>query len=159
MIWKPWPHNPFYEVAADGQVRSKNGVRKIYQNPNGYWYLRLRALDDAKFKTYWLHRVVLEAHVGMCPDGCVAMHRDHDKANNCVENLSWGTQSENVQASYDSGRKVPVTKHSDEDIKEMLRLHREEGWTQQQVADRFNTSRRYVGEVHRGLYRATALHS
>ncbi|MBY0458311.1 MAG: HNH endonuclease [Gemmataceae bacterium] len=40
--------------------------------------------------------MVLEAFVGLCPLGCVARHfPDRDRANNRLENLQWGTQSQN----------------------------------------------------------------
>ena len=42
-----------------------------------------------------LHRVVLEAFVGPCPDGLQARHLDGNKTHNWLSNLAWGTQSEN----------------------------------------------------------------
>jgi hypothetical protein len=44
-----------------------------------------------------IHRLVLEAFVGPCPEGMECRHHpDRDPANNRLENLRWGTRTENV---------------------------------------------------------------
>lgn len=46
-------------------------------------------------KNKYIHRLVLEAFVGPCPDGMKALHADGNKTNNNVKNLRWGTSAEN----------------------------------------------------------------
>lgn len=42
-----------------------------------------------------VHRLVLEAFVGPCPDGTVGCHNDGDTTNNSVGNLRWDTPGAN----------------------------------------------------------------
>ena len=51
--------------------------------------------------TRLVHRLVLEAFVGPRPEGMVARHLNGDPGDNRLENLAWGTQSEN---NYDKVR-------------------------------------------------------
>ena len=43
-----------------------------------------------------VHRLVLLAFVGPCPDGMQTCHQDGDRANNSLKNLRWGTGSDNM---------------------------------------------------------------
>lgn len=42
-----------------------------------------------------VHRLMLEAFVGPCPPGMQCRHLNGDRADNCLENLIWGTPKEN----------------------------------------------------------------
>lgn len=56
-------------------------------------YQRLKIAGD-----WWLvHRLVLLAFVGPCPDGMEGCHDDNDPRNNCVSNLRWDTMERNQQ--------------------------------------------------------------
>lgn len=57
----------------------------------------------------YVHRMVLEAFVGPCPDGQECRHADDDPPNNKLENLSWGTHADNMLDSYRNGRKSATT--------------------------------------------------
>lgn len=46
-------------------------------------------------KTLWVHRVVLGAFAGPCPDGMQGCHNDGDRQNNRLSNLRYGTPTEN----------------------------------------------------------------
>jgi hypothetical protein len=50
-------------------------------------------------KNYKIHRLVCEAFHGAAPEGRqYVLHADEDATNNRPENLSWGTQKENLSA-------------------------------------------------------------
>ncbi|WP_051233125.1 HNH endonuclease [Pseudonocardia asaccharolytica] len=67
--------------------------------------------DDNVHTTAKVHRLVLLAFVGEPPDDKPnALHRDDDPANNCVENLYWGTRSENTDDSVRNGSHVQARK-------------------------------------------------
>jgi hypothetical protein len=51
-----------------------------------------------------VHILVLEAFVGPRPDGAYGLHWDDDPSNNRVENLRWGTPSENMYDKVRNGR-------------------------------------------------------
>lgn len=49
-------------------------------------------------KTYKIHQLVCEAFNGPKQEGQVCMHLDEDYKNNRPDNLTWGTQKENLNA-------------------------------------------------------------
>lgn len=49
----------------------------------------------------FVHWLVAEAFLGIRPEGLVIRHLDGDGNNNRVENLSYGTPSQNFQDEYD----------------------------------------------------------
>jgi hypothetical protein len=55
-----------------------------------------------------IHRLVLEAFVGPCPDDLQANHKDGDKQNNDLTNLEWTTQSENMKHAHKMGLCKPT---------------------------------------------------
>jgi hypothetical protein len=91
-----------YAVSSLGAVKTRtrstdwqdiNPVRMA----SGYFTVGVYAERGKKPKTYLLHRLVLEAFRGVPPDGKMdARHLDGRKSNNRLENLSWGTRSENM---------------------------------------------------------------
>ena len=52
-----------------------------------------------------IHRLVLEAFVGLCPEGMECRHLDGNPKNNNLSNLRLGTRSENQQDSVSHGTK------------------------------------------------------
>ena len=70
----------------------RKGIIKPYDNGRGY--LRVNLYDNfGKVKKHYVHRLVAEAFIP-------------NPKNNCVDNLEWCTQSENIQYSYDLGRQT-----------------------------------------------------
>lgn len=55
-------------------------------------------------QTFLVHRLVLEAFVGPCPEGMMACHADDNPTNNNLSNLRWGTIHDNLADAYRNGR-------------------------------------------------------
>ena len=51
----------------------------------------------------YVHHLVLEAFVGPRPAGMMGLHWDDDHSNNHLENLRWGTRSDNTKDSVRNG--------------------------------------------------------
>lgn len=99
----------FYSVSDQGRVRSEdrsvvlgNGQTRSYRGralsqaiepETGRRQVHLKRPDRGR--TYRVHRLVLEAFVGPCPDGLEACHWDDDPANNHLSNLRWDTSVAN----------------------------------------------------------------
>lgn len=82
-----------------------------------------------------VHALVLEAFVGPRPEGCDARHfPDRNPANNRLENLSWGTRTENSHDRYLHG--TMSSKLRVEDIVE-IRRRLSTGESIKSVADSF----------------------
>lgn len=100
--WRPIEGLPGYEVSSLGQVRSWRApfgrgrrseplVLKPRTNHKGYLRVNLGG------RTRKVHRLVLEAFVGPCPEGHVADHRNRDRSDARAANLRWVTPAENNQ--------------------------------------------------------------
>jgi hypothetical protein len=100
---------PGYRVGSDGSVWS---CRKRVGVPSGGTQSILtdqwRRLKPIAFQGYarvtlypgmksrQIHRLVLEAFVGPCPEGMECCHRDDDPFNNALSNLRWDTHRANI---------------------------------------------------------------
>lgn len=81
-------------VRSDGATRIKIGmIRRQFTNKKGYKLVTL--LKNGEPKTRQVHRLVLEAFVGPCPEGMEACHGPGGPGDNRISNLRWDTQKEN----------------------------------------------------------------
>lgn len=95
-----------YYVSDMGRVRNCKPAKRILRHKvdeKGYHRLTLCRQGSPR-RHARVHRLVLEAFVGLCPDGMEACHADCDPANNKLNNLRWDTHPENVMDSIRLGR-------------------------------------------------------
>ena len=71
---------------------------------DGCGYMFVTLWREGERRTARLHRLVLEAFVGPCPDNMVACHDNGDPADNRPDNLRWDTQASNVRDTVKHGR-------------------------------------------------------
>ena len=92
--WRPVVGFSDYEVSDLGRVRSykRVKVRILHPTYNGSGSMRVELAGKKRL----VHILVLEAFVGLRPEGMECRHLDGDFTNNKVENLRWGTRSENI---------------------------------------------------------------
>lgn len=89
-----------YEVSDRGRVRSvaRQGTEgralRCWPDSRGYVVVHLWAQNARVARR--VHLMVLAAFRGPRPDGLQARHLDDVKVNNLLENLVWGTASENT---------------------------------------------------------------
>lgn len=100
--WLPVPGwEGLYEVSDQGRVYSvrrsratKSGrMMSLARHKSGYRYVYLR--QDGRVEKGYSHRLVLAAFVGPCPEGQEVRHLDGNPQNNVLNNLAYGTPSEN----------------------------------------------------------------
>lgn len=106
-VWKDIPGYPGYEVSEFGNVRSywKENGRKPATITNTFkmlkhtYHYRGRAYahitKDKVCHNFAVHRIVLLAFIGPCPDGMVGCHNDGNHLNNHISNLRWDTPKSN----------------------------------------------------------------
>jgi hypothetical protein len=116
--WKPVVgYEGVYEVSDHGRVRGvdrviQDSVRgnlrrlkarllKVSPLPTGHLYVNL--CRNGKATSTYVHRMVLEAFVGPSPSDHEGCHWDGDPSNNHLDNLRWGTRSDNVQDAIRHG--------------------------------------------------------
>lgn len=113
--WKAVPGYPGYEVSDQGEVRSlappptlsksrRSGKTLTPSLTHGYRYVGLYR-DGGKQPTRRIKVsvLVLEAFVGPRPEGMHACHRDDVRVHDTLDNLYWGTKSENEQDKVRNG--------------------------------------------------------
>lgn len=86
---------PGYAISDLGEVMSVKSGRRISTRKvlQGYYVAILRV--NGKKKRFFVHRLVLKAFVGCCPDGHEVDHKDRDTSNNRLDNLRYVTKSQN----------------------------------------------------------------
>ena len=97
-------YEKYYEVSNLGRVRSirYKKLLKPWLNDEGYPQVGL-CVNYVK-KHFRVHRLVLEAFVGPCPEGHETRHYpDQSKTNNNLANLSWATTQVNVGDNNERG--------------------------------------------------------
>ena len=90
-----------YLVSDYGRVKTLLGrtpktMRGYVRKPDRHVVVTLTGGDGQKPKIARVHRLVLEAFVGPCPDGMEGCHNDGVPTRNHLGNLRWDTQSENM---------------------------------------------------------------
>jgi hypothetical protein len=124
-----------YRVGSDGSVWSckitgahgREGewfVLATYVDRDGYSCARLSAGRRMRF--FHVHSLVLLAFVGPCPDGMEARHLNGTPDDNRLENLCWGTPSENAadklrHGTATIGSRNPRAKLTEEVVLEIRR--------------------------------------
>lgn len=102
--------HPGYLVGTDGSIysvtrsttdgRGRTRViagKRLKPIPTGKGYLGVNLPENGRCKRYLIHRLVLSAFVGPCPDGMEGCHSDGNPKNNALENLRWDTPSANAR--------------------------------------------------------------
>lgn len=110
-MWKPIPgYEQTYEVSDSGQVRrigkgrgavTGGRILKLTNHNAGYISVTLHMVN--KPRTFLLHRLVMAAFVGPCPDGYEVNHRNGSKHDNTLENLEYMTRKENIGHAMATG--------------------------------------------------------
>lgn len=91
-----------YSITTDGQIWSWKTKRYLKPGRDLSGHLRV-VLCNGRMNTKKVHRLVLETYVGPCPKGMMCRHLDGNPANNKLDNLCWGTNSENQKDSIKHG--------------------------------------------------------
>lgn len=84
---------------------------RIYGSPDGDGYLTVGLTRDGKQYTRRIHRLVLDAFVGLRPKGMQSLHDDGNRQNNRPDNLSWGTPLKNAEDRDRHGKTMRGEQH------------------------------------------------
>jgi hypothetical protein len=170
-VWRPvvgWEH--LYEISSIGRVKRlrryverpvsgdywiKEKILKVGYQKSGHAKIHLEYKDIRV--TYRVHRMILEAFVGPCPDGKECRHLDGNPKNNNLYNLVWGTRSENSKDNIKHGKIIPMLishkgeqspnwKLSDVDVAVIRSMHKD-GYSQTMLASIFNVSQAHISKI------------
>ena len=118
-----------------------------------YGHQQVRLCHDGH---HWrsVHRLVLEAFVGSCPDGMECAHNDGNPENNSLDNLRWATRKENHadkrgHGTLLRGGKANGAKLSEDMVREIRRLARN-GTKQRSIANTFAVTESNISQIIKG---------
>jgi len=112
-----------HEVSNLGRVRSRNRLmmnggklrrvagRYLVIRPDHHGYASVQMTNDQVRLAKPVHTLVLEAFVGLRPEGMVARHLNGNRGDPRLENLAWGTPQENVNDQFRHGTFSQGEKH------------------------------------------------
>ncbi len=173
VVYKEIPGRPGYCVGSDGSVwsRFKQVTRGGFGNGfvtiiSGIWrrmktilrkggYLSVMLVSGERRSGFQVHRLVLEAFIGPCPEGMQACHDpDPTRTNNCLCNLRWGTPKENAADRIRHGHNMRGERNGNAkltapEVMEIRRL-RDEGWSYGKLAKWFGISKRMTIRIVKG---------
>lgn len=158
---------PHYRIGSDGSTWSLHGRgpkrkgrdrtkwSRLKQYAGEYGHLWVLLYNDAGTKKYLVHRLVLLAFVGPCPEGMECRHfPDGDASNNHLENLQWATHAVNqrdriLQGTSCSGETNSNAKLKDSDIPIIHKL-RNSGKTYKSIADIYGVTLQNIRYIIKG---------
>lgn len=103
--WKPLLLDKNYGANAEGEIMNFQTGQLIYGSErNGYRRFQYKG------HYFSIHRLVYEAFFGEIPNGYFIDHKDGNRANNKLENLSLVSQSDNMKNAMSKGHacQVPI---------------------------------------------------
>lgn len=93
--WQAIPgYEGLYEASSLGRIRSPRIILKQRLNNMGYPVVELS--KNGRSRESLVHRQVIAAFKGAAPAGLECRHLNGDSTDNRIENLEWGTRSENT---------------------------------------------------------------
>lgn len=117
VTYKDIPGFPGYRVGDDGSVWSlvmrkhpPEWRRKAVVIPN-CGRAAVHLWNNGSRRSMSVHRLVLLAFVGECPDGMECCHNDGNCLNNAISNLRWDTRDSNVKDKINHGAQPRGSKH------------------------------------------------
>ena len=163
------PGFPGYFVTDNGCVLSIRArgwpqtVTLLKRRASRDGYLLVNLVARRKRRAYLVHRLVLEAFVGPCPDGMQCRHLNSNPSDNRLANLCWGTPSENAKDAIRNGTHVsvkwhgqahPMAKLTRAQVLKIEHLYRTGSYKQIDLAEKFDVSATAIGAiVHRKTWR------
>ena len=156
---------PGYRVGDDGsvwscRVRSGFGTwessdqwRRIAIATLDTGYLKVGLWRDGKYYQRLLHRLVLEAFVGPCPDGKEGAHLNGVKADCRLDNLEWKTKKGNAADRTTHGTQSRGTRHYHakltEEIAAEVRRRHDSGESRKSIGIAMSLSKSTVSRILR----------
>ena len=160
--WKSVPeYDGYYEVSNFGDIKrivTYNGKpinRILKPQDNGKGYMRVRLYKNGESKFFRVHRIVMQAFVGKCPNGEEINHKDGNKANNALSNLEYMTKSENNLHMY---RKLGRQRRHDnykrlsqDEVVQIRQLYATNQYSQLELGNMFGVNRNTIGNAVRRI--------
>lgn len=130
--------------------------RQLRPCPSRTGHLLVGISSGGKRVNMLVHRLVLEAFVGPCPEGMECCHNDGNPANNTPSNLRWDTRQGNVNDTVamdrlPRGSRSKLARLTEDDVATMIRL-RQERVSVREIAARYALTESYASCIISGRH-------
>lgn len=143
-----------YEVSDYGRVRSlKNGkLRLIKGIITAYGYVQVSFSNNGKVKNVKVHRLVLTAFVGPCPNNMEGCHNDGNRQNNKLQNLRWASSRDNEadkikHCTDNSGTRNGRCILTEQQVLEIRSIYSNHKVSQKYLSNKFNVSAGTISDI------------
>lgn len=154
------PGHPRYSIGRAGEIWSckRHKYLKVHVGSHGY---KMVDLDEQRCS---LHRLLLSVFVRLPRPSEVGRHLNDDRLDNRLENLAWGTRSDNARDAKRNGIQLgcpgkgeshPGTKLTDAQVKSVRAKYASGGHTYVGLGRLFGVSKAHVGRIVNRLSRDT----
>ena len=157
-MWGKLDPEDNYLISIDGQVRSTwSGKEKLLKLATGSKvYLNFSYHKDGKQTTLKVHRCVAKVFLGdRSAEGLIVLHGEKGALDNSLENLYWGTYSDNNgidkvrDGTTGQGEKNGRAKLKEADIHK-IRDMKSNGILQKEIAALYGVSKAQISNIVRG---------
>lgn len=139
-------------ITSDGRIFRNGKEKKLSISRVGYKVVSFSR--NNKTHTFYLHRLLLDAFVGPCPDGCEALHGNGERLDNRIENLRWGTRAENVADAIRHGTATIGSKNKQAKLRQSdigwIHDMKTLGFFSREIAPHFQVSATTINRVASG---------
>jgi len=148
MTWKTIPSAPGYEASSAGFIRNKKRPHvnlNPWTHPSGHLYVKIGG------KKGQVHHFVMEAFGKVRPEVLECRHLDGNPKNNAIDNLEWGTRSQNVLDYINlNGRHMVPNATSVDVARKIKQEHDGKKGTGKRLAEKYGVSVFTVSEIKTG---------
>lgn len=168
-FWYDIPrYEGFYQASSHGRIKSLARIvpmcdgrkyrvsEKILKPAWDGKYFHVIFSNSGKEYVELVHRVVLEAHVGECPEGLEACHNDGNSKNNRLENLRWDTHKSNMEEignfkkpDWATGERHGMSKLTENNVRE-IKKRLKDGENHRHIAKDFNVTETAIRGIRSG---------
>ena len=151
-VWLSMPSDSRYEVSNLGNVRNKltGRIRKPSTTPTGYKVIVI-TLKHKKHKGVYVHREVMAAFKGACPEGFQVSHINGNNTDNRLSNICYETPIENMKRKKIHGTQTCGENHGTAKLKSNevfeIRAKRQEGMKLAELAKIYNVSFQQISRI------------
>lgn len=143
---KPVLNFPNYSITKSGEVWSHISKKWLCKNITVNGRLQVSLCKDNRITNKRIHHLVLETYVGSCPEGMECRHLDGNPQNNNLDNLKWGTRSENAIDSIRHGTRnhSKLTEHK---VRMIIYMYKTGLFLQKEIAKIYGISSATICEI------------
>jgi hypothetical protein len=154
--WKDIPGYPGYQASSHGRIKSlRNRTEKILKPIVNKWhrgYFTVNPYVGGHGRPKFVHRLILEAFIGPCPENYVCCHNDGNPQNNHISNLRWDTSKNNSEdmkkhGTYQHGENCCRAKLTIGQVEEIRAIYPSSRYSQRSLGSLYGVSAATVNRI------------